>query len=244
MSFVLLDYHVNYGRLTDVGAIRRLTNIAREDGLASWFGVTQTLLAALTAWVLWLLVRAADAPRWRRVGWLAVSVLLTYMAVDDGAQLHERFGTLWSVVRETRGLTAFSWFPSYDWQVLFLPVFGAFGIVLLVFLRYELTSRSAYAMVLVAIGCLVVAVGLDFFEGLDDEHPWNLYSWVVARVDLAEFTELRFQRSPYQTMDHFARSAEESLEMLAMTLLWVTFLRHLPVAAGAVSVDLRAEPTT
>ncbi len=50
IAFVLLDYHVNYGRLTEIGAIRRLTNIAREDGLASWFGTTQTLLVALTAW--------------------------------------------------------------------------------------------------------------------------------------------------------------------------------------------------
>ena len=58
VGFVLLDYHVNYGRLTEVGAMRRLTNIAREDSLASWFGTTgttQTLLVALTAWVvLWL----------------------------------------------------------------------------------------------------------------------------------------------------------------------------------------------
>ena len=243
LAFVLLDYHVNYGRLTDVGAIRRLTNIAREDGLASWFGVTQTMLVALTAWVLWLLVRASGAARWRRVGWLTVSVLFTYMAVDDGAQLHERFGTLWSLVREARGLTTLGWFPSYDWQVLFLPVFGTFGIVLLVFLRYELAGRSAYAMVLVAIGCLVLAVGLDFVEGLNDEHPWNLYSWVVARVELGEFTQARFRQSPYQTMDHFARSAEEFLEMLAMTLFWVTFLRHLPVVTGSVSVTLSAETT-
>ena len=63
VGFVLLDYHVNYGRLTEVGAMRRLTNIAREDSLASWFGTTQTLLVALTAWVVLWLVAAAGAPR-------------------------------------------------------------------------------------------------------------------------------------------------------------------------------------
>ncbi len=171
VAFVLLDYHVNYGRLIDVGAIRRMTNIAQEDGLASWFGVTQTLFVALTSWVLWLMVCAAGANRWRRFGWLVVSVVFSYMAVDDGAQLHE------------------------------------------------------------------------FIEGLDRDHPWNLYTWAVARVDLTEFTEARFRQSAYQTLDHFGRSAEEFLEMLAMTLLWVTFLKHLPVAAGSVSVALRAEPT-
>ena len=49
--FVFLDYHVNYGRLTEIGAIRRLFNIAREDSLASWFGTTQSLLIGLTLWL-------------------------------------------------------------------------------------------------------------------------------------------------------------------------------------------------
>ena len=47
IAFVFLDYHVNFGRLTDIGPLRRLTNIAREDSLASWFGTTQTLLPTL-----------------------------------------------------------------------------------------------------------------------------------------------------------------------------------------------------
>ena len=127
ISFVLLDYHVNYGRLTEVGAIRRLTNIAREDGLASWFGTTQTLLMALTAWGLLLLARAGRSAAWRRTGWLVVAVVFTYMAVDDGAELHERLGTLSSVLRERSGPSPLDLFPSYSWQILFVPLFGLFA---------------------------------------------------------------------------------------------------------------------
>ncbi len=240
VAFVLLDYHVNYGRLTEVGAIRRLTNIAREDGLASWFGTTQTLFVGLTAWTLFLLVRARDAPTWRRTGWLVVAAMFTYMAVDDGAQLHERFGTLGRTLSDGASASVLQSFPSYAWQVLFVPVFGSFGLLLVLFLWKELQSREAFALVLSALACLAVAVGLDFIEGLDEGHPWNLYDGIVTRVDIAEFTANRFRRTPYETLEHFSRSLEEFLEMFASTLIWVAFLRHLPAVAPDVRLTLRA----
>ena len=147
VAFVLLDYHVNYGRLTEVGAMRRLTNIAREDGLASWFGTTQTLLVGLTAWSILLLVRASHAPRWRRAGWVVVAAMFTYMAVDDGAQLHERLGTLSSALSERAGSSPLDLFPSYAWQILFVPLFGMFGIALAGFLWHELHDRIALILV-------------------------------------------------------------------------------------------------
>ena len=170
IAFVLLDYHVNYGRLTEVGAIRRLTNIAREDGLASWFGTTQTLLVALTAWGILLLTRAGQAPVWRRGGWLIVAITFTYMAVDDGAQLHERLGTLSSALQDGSRSSLLDLFPSYAWQVLFVPLFSLFGVMLAVFLWYELDGRAALLLVVSALACFAVAVGLDFIEGLNGPH--------------------------------------------------------------------------
>src|SRR3972149_11720348 len=79
LTFVVLDYHINYGRLIDVGAMRRLLNIAREDGLASWFASTQTLLVGLTL----LATFAVDRSR----GYLILALGFLYMAVDDGAPL-------------------------------------------------------------------------------------------------------------------------------------------------------------
>ena len=238
--FVLLDYHVNYGRLVDVGAIRRMTNIAREDSLASWFGTTQTLFVALTAWVLFLLSRAGLATAWRQVGWAVVAAMFTYMAVDDGAQLHERFGTLASVSSDN-GSSLLSAFPSFAWQVLFAPVFGLFGLALVFFLWKELRSRTAFALVLSALACLVVAVALDFVEGLEVDHPLNVYTWIVSQIDLEDFAAARFQRSAYDAVEHFSRSLEEFLEMLANTLLWVTFLRHTPAVAPSVHLSLTAK---
>ena len=121
-------------------------------------------------------------------------------------------------------------FPSYAWQILFVPLFGLFGLLLLVFVWYELRDRTGLL--------LVVAVGLDFLEGLDADHPWNVYSWITSRVDLADFTAARFRHSPYSTLKHFSRALKESLEMLAMTFLWVAFLRHIPSFARTVHVHL------
>lgn len=238
--FVLLDYHVNYGRLVDVGAIRRMTNIAREDSLASWFGTTQTLFVALTAWVLFVLARAGHVAAWRQVGWTVVAAMFTYMAVDDGAQLHERFGTLAQVWSDTSGPSVLGAFPSFTWQILFVPVFGLFGLALAFFLWRELRSRAAFALVSLALGCLVLAVALDFVEGLEVDHPLNIYTWIVTQVDLEDFAATRFRQNAYDAVEHFSRSLEEFLEMLANTLLWVTFLRHTPAVAPSVHLSLTA----
>jgi hypothetical protein len=66
---VVLDYSINYSHGTEIGAIRRLFNMTREDALGSWFGVTVTTLAALTAWLTAAIVHRRNAPRARRLGW-------------------------------------------------------------------------------------------------------------------------------------------------------------------------------
>ena len=171
LLFVLLDYHVNFGRLTDIGALRRMTNIAREDGLASWFGTTQTLLAGLTAWTIALLVRSQGAPRWRKAGWTAVAGFFTYLAIDDGAQVHERLGTVFRTLSEQGNPSALAFFPSYSWQLFLGPVFAVLGLGMAVFLWRELPDRVGRGLVFGALTCLALAVGLDFFEGARVRSP-------------------------------------------------------------------------
>ncbi|HJO37781.1 MAG TPA: hypothetical protein QF650_04180 [Vicinamibacterales bacterium] len=110
----------------------------------------------------------------RRVAVLAL--WFSYMTVDDGAQLHERIGTTVSILQEDAGSSALDLFPSYTWQLVFLPLFGGLGLFMAAFLWRELQDRPARLAVIAAIGCLVVAVGLDFFEGLEEDHAWNLYA--------------------------------------------------------------------
>jgi len=231
LAFLLLDYHVNYGRATDIGALRRLFNIAREDGLASWFASTQTLLVGITAWACWLAARAHGAVGRHHAGWLLVAMLFGYMALDDGVQLHERVGTAVSAVSLTP-----AWFPSFSWQLVFVPTLGLALLAAVVFLISEIPSRQAHRALIAAVLLFGLAVVLDFFEGLPLAHPWNVHRELALRFDLAGFTEARFGERPYDTLLHFSRAIEETCEMLATTLIWSTILRHAGTVVGSLRV--------
>ena len=219
---LLLGYHVNYGRLTQFDPIRHLTNITDESGFASWFGTMQTLGVALTVCLLALVTKTQRTARSRYVGWCVLAAMFTYMAVDDGTQLHERVGTVvGSALPRLRA------FPSYTWQLIFVPSFGLLGLFAVGFLRRELTTRSHLGLVCLALSCFVLAVGLDFFDGLRADHRLNLYTRLAEGYDLDGLTQARFGHTAYDTLQHFSRAVEEFLEMVGMTIFWSVFLVEL-----------------
>lgn len=234
---VWADYYFNYSRGTSFGPLRRFFNIAREDGAASWFAVTQTLLIALTLFTLHLGSRARpDATRLQRRGWLVLAVFFTYMAFDDGTQFHERIGSVWGSIRAeaVTGGDPGGWatrlaalFPSYNWQFLFVPLFGAAGLFMLVFLWRELDTRGARAALLASIGLLACAVALDFVEGLPRAHPWNVIAAWSRDGGWKAFAMEQFGRSGFDALRHFAKALEEFIEMLAQTVLWAALIPRL-----------------
>ncbi len=241
-GFVLADLFINYARPRGSGPIRRLFNITREDALPSWFASTQTFLIGLTLVAVWVLARRAGASKWRRRGWGGLALFFFYMAVDDGAKVHERLGSsLGDLFESPTGATWLSRvmhaFPSYNWQLFVLPLFLIVGVWMFFFLWRELPERRDRVLLLTAMACLAVAVGLDFVEGLDEEHSWNLHAALDRGLGWSEFTERRFDKSGYAAVVHFSKSVEEFLEMLANTLLWVVFLRQ--IAARGRELRLR-----
>ena len=87
ISFVVLDYHVNSARLTDISSVRNFFNTTREDGLPSWFAITQTTLIALTVWMIFISVLNQDRSRWVRIGWLILAIFFSYMAMQTKFKL-------------------------------------------------------------------------------------------------------------------------------------------------------------
>lgn len=247
LLFVFLDYHLNFGSLVKIVSFQFLFNIANETGFAAWFATTQTLLAGLTLWFIYALVCRQPGPRWIPIGWLVLAVFFTYMAVDDGTQLHERVGTIYGHLQgDTSGSDDV--FPSYNWQLIFLPIFGTLGIFSLAFLWFQLNSTSSRILLVAALGCLVVAVVMDFFEGLAPDHRWNIYRAVSDDFDLETWTETRhpnkleawtqarFERTAYDTLRHFSQSIEETLEMIGNSIFWFLFLRHLSTVTGNLHI--------
>lgn len=232
LLFVIGDEIFNVRGVISYGPIRRLFNIALEDSVASWFAITQTWMLALTAAFIYLVVSADKGACWRRVGWALIALFFCYMAIDDGAKFHERIGS--TVRRIVQGENADSGtrqigiFPSYTWQLVFMPMFSAFGLFLLWFLNKELQFLRDKWMVVVAIALLVLAVTADFFEGIEGPHPLNLQSWASTTWDVDR-----------RVIYHYSQSFEEFIEMVAISLLWVVFLRHLVQIAPNIQLILR-----
>ncbi|MDQ7003883.1 MAG: hypothetical protein Q9N67_02730 [Ghiorsea sp.] len=217
---VILDAVVNYGKFTDIGALRRMSNLAREDGLATWFASTQTLLAGLTAMVIYMISKQMGKKTLETLGWLVTALFFIFMAVDDAAQIHERVGTAFKTIAEREGNDALSVIlnisPSYPWQLIFVPIFGGIGLYMAYFLWMQAQGSDTKRLIVIALLLMGTAVVLDFFEGLDKRHPWNIYTYI------REYYELRSY-----TVSHFAKVLEEFLEMLSITTFWVIFTKHL-----------------
>jgi hypothetical protein len=244
LALIALDATVNYSRWTEIGAIRRLFNMTREDALGSWFGVTVTSLTALTAWATVIVVRRHDTARVRRWGWIVIALFLSWMAIDDGAEIHERLGTAFKTISQDavaagrfgRLARLPDVFPSYSWQLLLLPVFAALGTFTLAFLWWEVRAPKLRALVVIAISIFALSVGLDFIEGLDETHRWNLYTHIANRFNLELFTERQFRVEPFTALRHFSKVFEEGLEIIAMSMLWLVLLRNLAEVAKDVRI--------
>lgn len=229
-GLVLADATLNYAKWTELSPIRRFFNITREDGVASWFAVTQTWTAALTLALLTWVVAKSAAPRWKARAWGAVCLFFGYMAMDDGSKLHERLGSAFAEYAESHvpSEEALALFPSYPWQLLVLPFFAGMGLFMAWFLWRELAAWRPRLMVAAAVGLMAAAVGLDFFEGMDPEHALNAHTHIRVAFELTEYD-----------VSHFSKSIEECMEMMSITLLWAVFLGVLARAAPDLRVELR-----
>jgi hypothetical protein len=203
-------------------SMRKLCDMAGESSMANWISSAQTLLVAAVAWLAGVRARVEGASRPRRAAWAAIAGFFLFMALDDGSMLHERLGTLFERQLEQGGaLGCCGWLQhslgSYHWIALLGPLFAAMGIFMLVFLWRELGSRQARVTLLLALGCLAVAVGLDYLEGTETGYIG------VMRL-------LHWDADPVK---HYSRVLEELIELFGTTLFLVTFVQHL-TRRGAV----------
>jgi len=218
--FVLLDLIINFHRLIDYSPIRRLFNITREDGLASWFMSSQTLLVALSLWFIFYLHHKLNiGKKSTKLAWAILASFFTYMSADDGAAIHERLGSTFKLMAKNANTETsnaiLAFFPSYAWQIVVLPLFVGMGIFMLFFLWKTFKNDMLMYNVLLAFSMLGTAVVLDFFEGLEPQSPLYLYQYII------NYTGIELH-----TVEHFSKSIEECLEMLGITLFLSVFIEY------------------
>lgn len=97
---VIIDVTINYCNWTDVGAARRFANIAREEGVGTWFMSTQTLLTGLLLFTVYLISKNTGERKIVFRNWQILAVFFTIMAADDAVQFHERAGSTFKALVE------------------------------------------------------------------------------------------------------------------------------------------------
>ncbi len=223
LFIVFLDVFVNHYKWTSIGAIRRMVNITREDSLSNWFSSLQLVAAGTLLWLNAIAARIQPQnfhAKRKFYCWSGIAVFFIYMGIDDAIKFHERIGTAFKTILsesvESSGPGILSSihnaFPSYSWQVVFGPFFVAMGIFILWYLWKELSSQKLKYWFLTGICLYVMAVGMDFVEGLDV----NQYKGIAGF----------FSTKSYR-IEHMSKAIEEFLEMLGTTFILIAFLENL-----------------
>ncbi len=235
-GLLVFDYMLNLWALTDIGALERLADVTRDDSLAGWFVMTQALLIAMTVWAMFLVERRR-AEGSRSAAWLGPALFFSYVALDEGIQLHERIPKTVVELVENAG-SSFDFFAGDPWILIYLPAYVVVGAFVLGFLWRRMTGRLSRAVLAGMLGCLALAVVLEISDGLRSTNHWNLASRIAARNSPMVEGRLGFDREYYETVQHVLSSIEETLEMLAGSMLWFVLLRHLASRSDELTIKV------
>ena len=231
-----LDIFVNHYGWTEVGALRRLVNITREDSISNWFSSVLLLLSGGICFLVAFARKATgitNVSEQRRVrGWTGIAVFFSYMGFDDGTSFHERMGTAFRVwVYDDAAISPdtpriLDYFPSYEWQILFGPVFALVGLAMLVFLWQDLKAPRPRLALLGAFSLYGCAVILDFIEGLESSPYRQAASFFGTSED---------------TVGHMSKLIEESMEMTGTGLFLLLFLNCLFKVADSWRIEVNGK---
>src|SRR5262249_30766263 len=144
-------------------------DLGSEANLPTWFACVLWLFAGMAA----LLCFWADQRvRPRRAGtkiWLLVSAVFIYASLDEVATIHEEVGTFLREEVSKHSLAAVvpEGSPHSPWILFYLPVVVLFLTLIVVFLWRRLKGSPALRLgLLLAVESYLVAIGLDYFQGL------------------------------------------------------------------------------
>lgn len=231
-ALLVLDYVFTFRKVIDDDSIGKITNIAREESIPTWFSATQALCAGLTAFACVWVLRLRGAARSTLAGWLVLGLFFVWMAVDDSAVFHERVGSaLGRAFRDDPsaappGVRWLLELPTYSWQIFIAPLFAAMGIFILTFLWRQLGRFRMRRWLVAALALYATAMAIDWMEGVDD-----LYENTAARLGFEDYT-----------VSHYFKVTEETLEMLGTTTFLVTFLRFLTRQTVGLRVLIKGPP--
>jgi len=228
LLLVALDLTFNYVNILDSMAIQQLFNLAREGSLGSWFSSTQLLLTGAVLWLLFVrFLNDSGTPPFKTYACAVIALFFTFMAIDDAAAIHETIGSTYEDIvnnadeaKDVVGGEILQNYPSYSWQVILGPVFLLMGLFIFIFLWIEVSLHSMRLLLIAALSCYAIAVGLDYVEGL-----YGGYKTIIVTTGL-----------DYDSVMHLSKVIEEFLEMLGTTFFLALFIEHLAIHTESIEL--------
>ncbi len=174
-------------------------NITYETNIPTMFSFLISFFTGVTS----LLIFKEN----KKFGWIIVGIFFIYLGIDDALQIHEYLGSYLGDIFLENG------FISYYWQVFFMPFFALVGLYIFFFLLFTFREKECIKCIIaifIGFGCYALAVGLDYYEGLDPD-----FSYILDQTDYFS----------YRDITHILRAIEEAIEMFGATLILSAILK-------------------
>ncbi len=183
-------------------------DLGSERNVPTWLASVLWLFTGIAALAcLWVDERGRPRTLSGMV-WLIMAVAFIYASIDEVATIHEEVGTFLTEEFARHASVALpEGSPHSPWILFYLPIVVIFLALALVFLWRKLKgSRWSRLCLLLAVECYLVAIGLDYFQGL-----YPQYHRAVART-------LGMKARPFVEVTIVT---EEALELTATATLLV-----------------------
>ncbi len=203
-----------------VRALGQAFDITREASIATYWSCLLAFGAGLACLFVAKLLRRNGSSKLRHRGWCFAGVVFVCLSIDDAIAFHEKIGAITSL-----GLMRSLNYPSYPWHVTVAPIV-IIGLLLaaIVIWREVRKIEGLTTMLLLALGCFAVALGLDIVEGIKEMSA-------MAAMEIVPDPEYL----PIMML------TEEVLEMVGTTIiLYVVFSYLMSLMANA---GFRSAPT-
>jgi len=192
----LFDIKYNY-------FIRDYMNITQEKNVPTFF----SFIIMVCVFLVYFLIYKEK----KQYYWLVISLFFLYLGFDDMFKIHENIGSDVGHRVVEEGLD--KEFTSYYWQAVFMPMFALFGLFIVYITSkafLKINCKKCIVMLFAGFGLYAVAIGMDFYEGMDTDLFWILE---------------RFETLEYDDIVDLMRATEEAIEMLGGTLILASLLK-------------------
>ena len=189
-----------------VRALGQAFDMTRESSIATYWSCLIALGIGVVCLFVASLLRRNGASRLRHRGWILAGIVFICVSIDDAIAFHEKIGAITSL-----GLMRSLNYPSYPWHVSVAPLVAA-GVLLAAWVIWREVRKmpGLTTMLVLALGCFSMALGLDFIEGLAE----------MAALESAEPTATA-EYMPIMML------TEEALEMTGTTIVLYVVISYM-----------------